>query len=76
MRKPIFATGQVHPLLALKLLYFPRQTPPWCAQVTEAMETKYLAQGLKHVDTSVPQTHGQVIRSPALLAHQTLSLTL
>ena len=36
------------------------------AQVDEAIETKYLAQGHKHVGTSGAQTHGLAHRSPAL----------
>ena len=36
------------------------------AQVDEAIETKYLAQGHKHIATSGAQTHGLVPRSPAL----------
>ena len=36
------------------------------AQVNEAIETKYLAQGHKHVGTSGARTHGLALRSPAL----------
>ena len=36
------------------------------AQVDEAIETKYLAQGHKHVGTSGARTHDLTFRSPAL----------
>ena len=36
------------------------------AQVDKAIETKYLAQGHKHVDTSGAGTHGLAPWSPAL----------
>ena len=44
---PKGATGQVHTLSALRLKYFPQSIPPWCAQVSEAIKTKYFAQGHK-----------------------------
>ena len=43
------------------------------AQVDEAIKTKYLAKGHKHVGTSGARTRGLVHRSPALF-HQTTRL--
>ena len=49
---------------ALNGLY--SQQLPNNAQVDEAIETKYLAQGHKHVGTSGARTHGLAHQSPAL----------
>ena len=42
------------------------QQLPNIAKVYKAIETKYIAQGYKHVDGSWARTHLLVIQSPAL----------
>ena len=56
---PTGATGQVYILSALVLKYCLWQIPPWYVQVNEAIETKYLAQGHKHVGRSYRGSNSQ-----------------